>query len=297
MITVFLRGGLGNQMFQYALGLNLAKKNETELVLDTTFLNDRFPRREFTYRSYALDAFALEPRFTVLSRISSALPVPGLWLGLDLALMQAQSMFGGCVILKEENESVFDPAVLTARGNIVLWGYWQSEKYFRDVGREIKEAFKFRSKLTGEAARLAEEIWKTESVSIHIRRGDYAAIESVEKLHGKTDLDYYARAVAYISARLKNPRFFVFSDDISWCRQNLKTRFSTTFVAESLGGPNGSLHLRLMSFCKNNIIANSTFSWWAAWLNENPDKIVIAPARWYADGRRTDIVPERWIKI
>ncbi len=297
MITVFLRGGLGNQMFQYALGLNLAKKNKSELLLDTTFLNDRFPRRDFAYRTYALDGFMLKPRFSFLSRTSSALPVPGFWLGLDLALMQLRRTLGICRIVKEKDERHFDPDVLMTRDNAVLWGRWQTEKYFREAAEDVKAAFRFRDGLTGEAARFAEEIRKTNSVSVHIRRGDYATMKRVEDLHGKTDLNYYSRAITYVSSRVKQLHFFVFSDDVPWCRENLKITSPATFVEESLGGPSGASHLRFMSLCKHNIVANSTFSWWGAWLNENPGKIVVAPERWYADGHPAEIVSEGWIKL
>lgn len=296
MVTVFLRGGLGNQMFQYALGLHLTKKNNAKLVLDTVLLNDRFPRKEFAYRTYGLGVFKLDPEFTLLSRMSAVLPIPGFWLGLDLIFMQLRDKPGLRKIIKEKNEHAFDSAVLEAKGNVVLWGRWQTEKYFEDIADEVRKAFQLRDELYGEAALIADEIRRTNSVSIHVRRGDYAAFKSVEQLHGKTDLSYYGRAAADIVARISNPHFFVFSDDIAWCRKNLKIRPPATFVAQTAAGPHGAFHLKLMSFCKHNIITNSTFSWWAAWLNENPRKIVIAPRRWYADNtNQGDIIPERWI--
>jgi len=309
-VTVFLRGGLGNQMFQYALGLNLAKKNNSELFLDATFLNDRFPRKEFTYRTFDLDIFTLspskilsdkiwdgEPRFTAFSKISKTVPVPGVWLGLDLACMKACDIFGLRKIIKEKEEFRFDQNVLSAKGNVVLYGRWQSEKYFADNALDVRRAFRFRQKLSGEAASLAERIENSNSVSIHVRRGDYVNFENMKKITGGTDLSYYAQAVSYIAERIPEPHFFIFSDDIAWCRENLKIPFPVIYCDEKTAGPKNAFHLELMSLCKYNIITNSTFSWWGAWLNANLRKIVVAPKRWFSIAENNDTVPSSWVRI
>jgi Glycosyl transferase family 11 len=297
MVTVFLRGRLGNQMFQYALGLHLAQKNNTQLLLDTTFIHDRFPRREFTYHDFELDIFDIEPRFTALSRISGSVPVPGLWLGLDLGLTKAADVLGARKIIKEKQEHVFDPTVLNARGNLLLWGRWQNEKYFADIATAVRRAFTFRHPLEGEAKALGEEIAACNAVSLHVRRGDYATFKSVEKLMGAPDLSYYARAVEYMGKHVRDPQFFVFSDDIAWCKDNLRLSYPVTFVEPSSAGPKSAFHFELMTRCKHNIIANSTFSWWAAWRNENQDKIVVSPTKWYASGMANDIVPQTWVAL
>lgn len=297
MVTVFLRGGLGNQMFQYAAGLNLAKKNGTTLALDTVHLRDRFPRPRFSYRTYDLGVFTVEPQFTALSRLADKLPVPGAWLGLDLLGIAFRQMFGATKVIREKS-SAFDPSVLDARGNVLLYGRWQSEKYFAGVKDDVRAAFRFRRPLQGEAKALAEKIAGCNSVSLHVRRGDYATFKNVERLMGKTDLGYYGRATKYVAGRTKNPEFFVFSDDIAWCRVNLKLSFKATYVDDASRGPKAAFHLELMSRCKHNIITNSTFSWWGAWLNANPQKIVIAPKNWYTDPAvKSDIILPGWIKI
>ncbi len=323
-ITVFLRGGLGNQMFQYALGFHLAKKNNAELMLDTTFLNDRFPRREFTYRTFDLDIFAFlferervnkgvlrsseseggyawecKPRFTTLSKISEKFPIPGVWLGLDLTFLAAKNIFGIQKIIKEKKDYIFEPEVLSAKGNIVLWGYWQTEKYFADIAPDISKEFSFKEKLSGEAAEIAKKIKNTNSVSIHIRRGDYAKFKNVKKIVGDTDISYYGRAISYIAELVSKPHFFVFSDDIAWCRENVRIPFPATYLDEKTAGPKNAYHLELMSLCKHNIIANSTFSWWGAWLNQNQGKIVVAPKKWYGggDSDAIDIIPREWEKM
>jgi hypothetical protein len=299
MITVFLRGGLGNQMFQYALGLNLAKRNGTGVVFDTVFLNDRFPRREFSYRDFEMDIFSFESRFTLLSRISEKIPIPGLWLAFDLALMKVRSLLEIRKIVREKEEYNLDSEVLKKKGNLLLWGRWQNCRYLSGIEDELRSAFRFRQSLSGKAAKAAEEIGSSNSVSIHVRRGDYVKFESMKAIVGETNLDYYNAAVRYVAERVKQPHFFVFSDDIPWCRENLKFNFPCTFLAEDVGGPKNSFYLELMSLCKHDIIANSTFSFWGAWLNGNPGKIVVAPKRWCADpemnGRFS--LPNGWTKI
>lgn len=298
-VTVFLRGGLGNQMFQCAVGLNLAKKNNAQLLLDTTFLNDRFPRSQFTYRSYDLDIFRIEPHFTTLSKISSTIPIPGVWLGLDLALIKMRDILGIQRIIKEKKEYRFDPQVFSAKGNIVLYGRWQSEKYFADITRDIRNTFCFKEKLSGDAAAFAKQIQNSNSVSLYVRRGDYVKFEKMKKIMGDTDLSYYVRAVSYIAERVPAPHFFILSDDIAWCRENIKIPFPAMYLDEKIAGSKYAFYLELMSLCKHNIIANGTFSWWGAWLNENPGKIIIAPKKWHAgeNFEMTDIIPQAWIRM
>lgn len=299
MITVFLRGGLGNQMFEYAAGLHLAKKNGVPLLLDTVFLNDRFPRKEFAYRNYDLGIFALESNFTALSGLSSRLPVPGIWLAADIALIKAREVLGVQRILWEKQDHVFDPKFLQAPGDTLLWGRWQNEKYFADIAEAVRAAFQFRSPLQGAAEAIGREIRSTDSaVSLHVRRGDYAAFKGLQELHGKTNLSYYTEAVRYMAARVPNPHFFVFSDDVAWCRANLHIEGRVTYVPAEAAGPHDGYHLELMSLCKHHIITNSTFSWWGAWLDPRPQKRVVAPAQWYADREQPpDVVPAGWIRL
>lgn len=306
-VTVFLRGGLGNQMFQYATGLNVAKKNDAPLVLDTVHLSDRFPRPHFTYRTYDLDVFTLGvPRFTGLSRAAKAVPIPGVWLGLDMLGIGLGQAVGSEKVVREKNY-LFDRNVVSARGNVLLYGRWQSEKYFAEIADEVRAAFRFRHPFEGEAKALAEKIRGSNSVSLHVRRGDYAAFKNVAAIMGETNLGYYAAAARYVAEHARagggeparDPHFFIFSDDIAWCKENIKLAFPATYVSATSEGPKASWHMELMSLCRHNIITNSTFSWWGAWLNNNPQKIVVAPKHWLTDGNGDDkdIVPERWIRL
>ncbi len=299
MVISILRGGLGNQMFQYAAGLNLALKNKTELVLDTTYLNDRFPRKEVTFRNYDMDIFSIAPRFTALSKASGRFPIPGLWLGLDLGLTRARDVLGIRRLVKEREDFIFDPSVLAAGPSTALWGHWQTEKYFEESKERIRREFHFKDELRGEAEEIRKKISASASVALHVRRGDYVAFKRVANDMGTADIEYYEKAVRYVAERVKNPSFFVVSDDIEWCRENIKPPFPTMYLTDASRGPKASYHLHLMSLCEHNIIANSTFSWWGAWLNMNPKKIVVAPARWSASAekKKLDIIPAGWTLI
>lgn len=295
MIKVFVRGGLGNQMFQYAAGLAAAKKNNTKLVLDTAYLNDRWPRKEFTYRKLDLDVFGIKPKLTWLSWLSEKFPIPGLWAVLDLLAIKARNILGIQKTIKEKELHAYDSRVLSTN-NALLFGYWQNEKYFSDIEVDIRSAFKFREPLNKEALVLKEKIEATESVAICVRRGDFVNFANAKKMMGDTNLEYYQKAVAYIQGKIKNPQFFVFSEDSAFCRENMNLPQNTIFI-EKLH-PRWSFDLQLMSLCKYSIIANSTFYWWGAWLNSYKDKIVIAPAKWYADRPTSpEIFPKGWVTM
>ncbi len=297
MIQVILRGGLGNQMFEYSLGLALAKKYKTDLVLDAAYLNDRFPRKNITFRTYNLGMFNVERRFSALSKLSARFPVPGLWLGLDLGLVKARDAIGGRKLVRETRDCCFDPAVLESGENVCLWGFWQSPKYFAGIEDEVRRTFRFRDTLTGPAAEMADKIQAVDSISLSVRRGDYLRAGN-SQIYGNTDIRYYDNAVRYMASRVDKPHFFVFSDDVAWCRENIRPSFPTVYIPDELPGLEWNFTLDLSSRCKHQIIANSTFWWWGAWLNKNPEKIVVAPKRWRASGiEDDDAVPGGWIRM
>lgn len=192
----------------------------------------------------------------------------------------------------------FDPRLATLPDNVCLEGFWQSEKYFSNIGNIIRREFTTRSALKGINARLAEIIAATDSISLHIRRGDYVTNPAALSYHGTCDMTYYATALEVIGQQVIKPHVFVFSDDPAWAAANLKTGMPTTFVDsnDTASGPND---LELIRRCRHHIIANSSFSWWGAWLNENPEKTVIAPTRWFRDARVNtgDLIPENWLRI
>ena len=285
MIIVRLTGGMGNQMFQYAAGRALSLKQGVPLALDTEWLLDRTPRPKFlnfVFRNYDLDLFTIDATFAERSDVPlmyRSYLVGWAKHGLDFAARKFLRRPG------QERNLRFDPKILALGPNAYLSGVWQSPSYFESIADVIRKDFMLKAPLSEQSARLKAEVQSCASVCLNVRRGDFVTSD----VHGTMGTDYYDRAIA----------LYVFSDDIAWCEANLKFSFPTFFVGKEYKGPKYGEYLELMRACRNFIIPNSTFAWWAAWLSENPDKIVIAPKRWFLieDIDTSDIVPEEWIRI
>ena len=294
MITVKLIGGLGNQMFQYATARRLALHHNTDLKLDISGYENQPPGD--TPRHYELGNFkvkaSLEGKYTPYRGEHSTKPLAK-QLG---ALIAAASGVRQSII--KENSFLFEPRVLSAPDNVYLSGYWQSEKYFKDIAKILRTEFELKNKPSAPNAKTLDMIKNSSAVSLHVRRGDYVTNDAANKFHGTKGLDYYFDSIAHIKHHVKDPHIFVFSDDPKWCQENLKTGLPTTYVTNN-SGDKGFEDLRLMSACDHHIIANSSFSWWGAWLNPSPNKIVLAPAKWFNDPAvdTSDIYAEGWIKI
>jgi hypothetical protein len=187
--------------------------------------------------------------------------------------------------------------MLSLPDGVYLDGFWQSEKYFLDIEPTLRKEFSLRKAASPRSLDLANQISSSNAVGLHVRRGDYLSQDKME-FHGVCSLDYYIAAVSIISSKIPAPHFFVFSDDPEWAVENLRLSYLTTFVRDADGNKPYE-HIWAMSLCKHHIIANSSFSWWGAWLSVNPEKIVIAPKQWFRlqtlDSK--DIVPERWMRI
>ncbi|MCC6447868.1 MAG: alpha-1,2-fucosyltransferase, partial [Chitinophagaceae bacterium] len=198
---------------------------------------------------------------------------------------------------KEKNLS-FDENILKTPSDVYLEGYWQTEKYFKEISDILRKEFTFKIPPSEANQRMLDTIRLHNSVSIHIRRTDYITDPASSKDMGFCDIPYYKRAVSYLAERVADPHFYVFSDDMNWVRSNFALNFPVTYVDLNNADTNYE-DMRLMSSCKHNIIANSTFSWWGAWLNSSEKKIVIAPKKWFNDTSKksTDLVPENWIKL
>jgi hypothetical protein len=301
MIITKIQGGLGNQMFQYAVARHLAIKNNTELKMDISFFNNV---GDNTYRKYRLDNFNIEENF--LSEKELKKIKRNNFHGQSLMQRILRKIF-----IKLENRKplikktyitelspAFEKKILEIRTkkNIYLYGNWQSEKYFKNIKDTIIKDFSLKKEMTEKTKYFLSKIKKSESVSIHIRRGDYVKNTKTKEYHGICSLDYYKKAIKLTEERIKNPVFFVFSDDIEWVKNNLKTKNPLTFVSGN-NMPDYE-EMVLMSKCNHNIIANSSFSWWGAWLNSDPNKIVIAPKKWYnAPVEIKDLIPNKWITI
>lgn len=278
MIYTRFHGRTGNQMFQYAAARALALRNGAEVALDDRLAIAR-GERSLT-RVFDLK-FADAPKLPPAQNHSKLRY--NLW-----------RYFGRSPKFYREPKLAFNEETLSQPDNTYLHGYWQSEKYFLDQADVIREDFSF-PQASGKNAELAEKIKETNSVSLHLRRGDYISNPS----HVVCAQPYYDAALAELISRLdQDPKIFVFSDDPDWARVNLKLPGTPIFVAH-----NGEEHdyedMRLMSLCKHNIIANSSFSWWGAWLNQNKDRNVIAPKFWFGKEKLSnpDIWAQGWIKV
>lgn len=180
------------------------------------------------------------------------------------------------------------------RADSYLRGYWQSEKYFDQVGAQIRQDFSFKIALNGANQAMADRIGATNAVSLHIRRGDYASNPNNAGVYRLCSPAYYQAAIAHIAQHVPDPHFFIFSDDMAWARAHLNMDFPHVFVDHNAGSDSFN-DMRLMSLCKHHIIANSSFSWWGAWLNPRPQKIVVAPQQWFANGTDSrDLLPSNW---
>ncbi len=298
MIILALKGGLGNQMFQYALGRRMAHIRRTELKLDLSYYDfQAHGITEDTPRKYRLSTLNIKESIATDEEIALFFPTDKVSLKLLNGLRNRLLPYYLGSIVKEKASS-FDPAILKTRKHVYLNGYWQTEKYFLDLASLIRSEFTVKSPLNEINLSIANQMRPTNSVSIHVRRGDYIINQATHDFHGVCSLDYYKRAVAEISAEITDPLFFVFSDDPEWTQDNIQLHHPTVFVTHN-GVEEEYEDLRLMSLCKHHIIANSSFSWWGAWLGTNRDKIVIAPKKWFntADMDTKDLLPERWRKM
>ncbi len=287
MIKVLLKGGLGNQMFQYALGRVLSISNNTDLELDTSYLDLEI--KNVTKRGYDLDVFGVEINYIENNTPFIFKTFKNKTLtNLFLMIRKVFKVKG------QELSYSFNPEILNIGRDAYLSGYFQSYKYFEKYKDQIIKDFTFKN-IPNNIEVLGGEISNTNSVCVHVRRGDYVG----NKLHEVVDRDYYKNGIDIISQKAKIEKIYVFSDDIAWCEQNLKFNFETIFVGEEYAGFKNSGHMYLMSQCRNFIIANSSFSWWAAWLAPRQDKMVICPNNWFADSsiNSLDLIPETWVRI
>ena len=284
MIVSKLYGGLGNQMFQYAQGYVFTKRHNTIHKLDISSLENP---NIYTKRQYALRIFAIDNSFVHPSRLMNV--INRLFhLNINPFLFKT---------IKEER-TTFNSNIYNTTGNIYLDGYWQSYRYFSNYEIDIRNIFKFRTPLSSQTMQLAREIRNNHSISIHVRRGDYVVDKSTNTFHGTCPPNYYRRAIEHFVQQVQDPTFYIFSDDIDWVKKNISTKQNVVYVTHNQAN-NSWQDMYLMSKCKHNIIANSSFSWWGAWLNTNPNKIVIAPNTWFQDSSIStkDLIPKTWIRL
>lgn len=276
-VTVQLVGGLGNQLFQYALGLSLSLKLGQALDLDIA------PFKNYKLHHYALDHFNISAKKTNLNKLNIFL----------------SRLFKLRFITELSFEYQPEILKLKTRKNIYLKGYWQSEKYFSDIRPVLIKELTLKSSLNTQDLGIITKIKEAAvSVSLHVRRSDYFNNKETLSIHGICSLDYYEKAIALLEKKYDSLILFIFSDDIAWAKENIKTKFPTVFVDHNTAERNYA-DLYLISQCQHHIIANSSFSWWGAWLSDFPQKTVIAPRDWFQDRTRNtaDLIPANWIRI
>ncbi|MEZ5036676.1 MAG: alpha-1,2-fucosyltransferase [Chitinophagales bacterium] len=294
MIQVQLSGGLGNQMFQYAFGKHLAINTQSELVLDLAYIQSKLPFKKFsTPMQYELDIFNLNVDCNSLY-FSNGITYP--LAKLEYYLKTKRNTNKNNTLI--ESGMQFNADYLEKDEPLFIHGNFQSELYFKDIEADIREDFEFIHPLEEQNQQILNQIKSSNSVSIHIRRGDYLSIKNNASKFRALELDYYKNAMSILENKMENITYFVFSDDINWVKENLKTHAETIFINHNKG-KSSYIDMQLMSNCQHNIIANSTFSWWAAWLNTNKNKIVVAPKTWFLidELNHNDIVPISWISL
>jgi hypothetical protein len=289
MVVVKIMGGLGNQMFQYAAGRSLSIKNNTELFLDCSFFDNQ------KLRFFELDLFNIQ--------INKAPPeIINTFFKRDIVSRLVRIVLPANKSIYKERAIGYDPAVEKLNSPSFITGYWQSEKYFKNIEFQIRKDFTFQKLLDNITAELARLIASTEStVSIHFRRGDYSSSKKTNEVHGTCSIEYYEAAMEKIRSLVGSVSYFIFSDEPQWVRQNFAKGRKDMVVVDHNSEKDSWKDMYLMSLCKHNIIANSSFSWWGAWLNSSVDKVVIAPKRWFAkealQQASDTLVPEQWLRL
>ncbi len=289
MIITKIAGGLGNQMFQYAFGRALALRNNAELRLDITMF------KTYEFHLYTMDHLNIAAGPATEAELKPFLrkrPRGG-----RIGRRILNPLLHDPKLYVQEPRFTFVPEMLALKDPCYVDGYWQSEKYFLDIKDVLRKEFTLKEPLGAYSQGIVEKIATAEHpVSLHVRRGDFAHHPLFKITHGARPLAYYESAMHIIRNKVPNAHYFVFSDDIAWAKENIKTGFPTEFVGQ--GPAKNYEDLELMRLCTHHILSNSTFGWWGAWLSEFDKKgLTISPTHWAAKFESTDLVPERWIKL
>ncbi len=297
MIIVRLQGGLGNQMFQYALGRVLALKNNTELGMDLAFLLDRTPAPGITFRDYNLGDFNIK------ATIVPQKDIPFFYRKHRLGFFMRYLDFLRRKFIpspgKEKKAYNFDSTILSLGSNSYLEGWWQNPNYFSEFQEIIRNDFTLKHTSEKVAQRISE-IKSKNSVCVHIRRGDYVSGDYLGRSYYPVmDEVYYKNTLNLISEKDTIDCVYVFDrDDIEWCKKNVQFDYPVVYIENDI---TVAECVTLMSSCKHFVMANSSLSWWAAWLGTSPEKIVVAPKKWLTrdsvNKNTADLLPDEWIKM
>jgi hypothetical protein len=293
MIIIELKGGLGNQMFQYAIASIIAQKKSATVLIDTNFFNKTNKTQGFTLRNFELSIFnnpyikasaseiAGFHQLSVISKLKKKL-------GLNYLKIYEEPSFG------------FQADALSIKTPVYLKGYFQSYKYYIGNENYIKDIFSFPDDaLDSVNVKIMLTIKNANSISIHIRRGDYVQDKVTQEFHGNCSFEYYLNAITLLTSNTSDFKLFFFSDDCDWVKEQFKDLACSKIFIDHNKNEDSWKDMFLMSCCKHNIISNSSFSWWAAWLNKNSEKRVIAPKKWFTaiEIGTNDLIPNEWIRL
>lgn len=287
-VQIRLVGGLGNQMFQYATARALSLRSGACTQLDLSWFGTD-PERQ-----YALGPFSIKA--DILRHSHERYTAPQL-------LMRIAHRLGLTNISKDistfrEASFRYDPRINKVTPPVILDGYFQSEKYFAPYRTDISAEFTVQHPPSMAASHLLDRIASTDAICLHFRRGDYISNPKANAYHGTCSLEYYQRGLAFVSRDLKNPHCFIFSDDPNWVRENFKSDLPTTLV--DIHRPEQAHEdLRLMTACQHYVIANSSLSWWGAWLGTHAGKKIVAPLHWFKNSTNdtSDLIPSEWHRL
>lgn len=289
MKIVNILGGLGNQMFVYAMYLALRTVHPNEGI----FLSRRSYKGYPLHNGYELDRIfcvdAPEASLTQLSRVAYPFFNYKTWQLMRHFLPTRQHMVSGTTQIP------FDYGEVTRDDDAFYDGYWQNEKNFLPIRDKVIKAYTFPKFQDERNARLAEKLKMTRAVSCHVRRGDYLN----DPVYGVCSNDYYANAIAELENMVAPEMYCIFSDDIAWCKDNISSMIGDKEIVfvDWNKGKDSFRDMQLMSMCHYNIIANSSFSWWGAWLNNHKDKVILAPEKWMNKPLVNDPICEDWKRI
>lgn len=298
-VLVRLKGGLGNQLFQYAAAKEQAFSRGIEVVhLDLSYLETKRNPKKFTNRIYELGSFNFNTIFATDEDISSFLVT----ISRKNYIRIMQDILPISRYTVRDNYSVFRK-YLDKSNSCYLNGYFQSERYFTNIASSLKSDLYSKLKAVREQIKekLLPDIYLqlASSVCLHIRRGDYITLPSASKTHGNCDVDYFKDAIDFLKNKIHLSNIYVFSDDIEWCESNLPYQqlFNFKFMSKDLG-LSAFEEFAVMSGFEHFIISNSSFSWWTAWIGETEDSVIITPKQWSLTSVKSEqIVPNRWLKI
>jgi len=300
MVVAEMKGGLGNQLFQFSFAKSVSIDREDQLLLDTSWYYNKNSRQLRRRMRKEFQERILNRKWEDTYQSYRNLRIFDFRIDRDIEMRKSSEKFYSTFENFTSNKKGYDQEVYeqiqeSESDNIFLHGYWQSDQYFEKNADIIRSDLQLRKQIKGYSLKNRKSL--SPEVAIHFRRGDYVNSKGGADLYEELDMDYYGKAIEFIRQRISSPQFLLFSDDINWVKENIKIKGDVKYIKPK----NESADLIRMSECDHFIIANSTYSWWGAWLSSNQDKIIIAPRHWYSNNIENklsnNMIPESWIRI